>query len=284
MSELNKIKIDGKEYTIGGSGGSSSGSGSTFVDVTELPESPDSSKVYRVHNQMYETYIYQNGNFTSATGLITINFIDVNVLPENPMDASQGNNTYIIYVLDNNIYGYNSENQEWLDNDELISALFGGDYGGIINSLNDVTPQENCLYILKNIVTSFINYYNKPYEFSIKEEKEELLYTGQLERNTAQSIQLPERINLAQYNKIRLNLIGNIGNNATNLSINFNSKNTFLSSGLTYFMALFSPDAYISITDALDGSENVVTLIQLSGTNIDLNSGESYIVTLYGEK
>lgn len=161
--------------------GESSGSGNVFEDVTELPDSPDSQKIYRISEP--ELYIYINDGLTSYSDLFatsggTVNLISVNELPETPKNAFDTENMIMnIYVLDNSIYGYNiSGDNQWISNNELAIAFDGLGYGGVIT--DDTTYVEGYVY-LSYINPNYVNVNNSgTYKFV---RDYELLATASLE-------------------------------------------------------------------------------------------------------
>ena len=154
----NTCILSAKVINFNNLGGSSSGSANVFEDVTELPESPDSSKIYRVKNPII--YMYTGGElvdyssiFATQGGKLTI--ICVDELPSSPIpmiDVTTG--SYVFYVYNDNVASYVDEEISqylslpvgWLENNNL-TQVSGLTYGGLIDSLDTTNLQDDYIYL-----------------------------------------------------------------------------------------------------------------------------------------
>lgn len=131
-----------------------------FISIEDVDELPDESGsynpnvIYRKPVKEYHLYSLEDGEAFNFSEFLksqggTVNFIEVSELPAEPsVVMDEATYTITLYILNKtDLYGYMNG---WLSNDELVSTMSFGAWGGIVNSLNQINA-ENTGYVLAKI-------------------------------------------------------------------------------------------------------------------------------------
>lgn len=164
-NEIKKIRYNGDEYTIGGSGGSSN-----IIEVDELPtENIDENAVYKVNKPTdVDVYVITGTNIPSnlfdavaSLGAVpTITYYLVDNLPESPNVSDFATfSTLHIYIYNDVAYGYGNVGygNMWIGVKDLVTSATGipHDNKGYCPSPSEISEQG--IYVTYKTSTIGVN-------------------------------------------------------------------------------------------------------------------------------
>lgn len=252
-------------YDIGNVSGSS-GSGSSIIDVYELPENPDPNTIYRVTTyglfQMWSNFSFGNCiKYFNEMGIPT-KIIGVSSLPQNPEET--GMTSVTVYVCNDEVGVY--YDGSWYMN-EYFAALYAqlsqsdAYYGGFV-PLNYSNYNYNYLYVY-----TYIDYYIGNKKIKIDLTDNDLIYSSVGIINTGDTV-FTGKANFNALREIKIVARINYSDSDSGYVINFTNINNFPS-------VLFDAYAMCGVGSRLflaQGNDNITISSPFAGESISFNN------------